>query len=267
MTLTEHAAYSDQGGFWQEVLQMQRSTETDSKEMRPRVDCFGRAFAGSQRQIQTWVNLRPVELSNKTLEVLSLSPSPPPESKLRWVSPLASDRFAEYRDEEFLCVLGLKDLSNELREFWPKGGPSWDALGVLNSPSGQGFVLVEAKSHSTELQSECKAKDPESLKKIQESLTKTQAWLGVSDLEPRGWMKPFYQAANRLAHLYFLRSRGIQAWLVNVYFLNDPHFGDTAPRSPEDWNAPIEAVERALGLAGKQVRFTAQSFLEATDCY
>lgn len=38
------------------------------------------------------------------------------------------------------------------------------------------------------------------------------------------WTERFYQYANRLAFLYFLREvNGIEAYLVFLYFLNDPH--------------------------------------------
>ena len=63
---------------------------------------------------------------------------------ITWRSPLRSDDFAEYRDADFLKVVGLEEWSGALAEFWPQRGPQWDALGVSN----QGDVLlVEAKAH------------------------------------------------------------------------------------------------------------------------
>jgi hypothetical protein len=231
---------------------------------RRRVDDFGRAYAGSQRQIQTYVNLRPLELSYKVLKVLS--PPPAQNSTLRWVSPLAREKFVEYRDEEFLRVLGLERLASDLREFWPEGGPSWDALGVIETGSRPGCVLVEAKSHISELVSQCQATNPRSLKKIQKALEEAKGWLRV----PRcvDWTERFYQSANRLAFLRFLRSRGIEAWLVAVYFLSDPHFKDPPPpHSPAEWEPAIDDMKQALGLSGRDVPYTGKVFLEASGGY
>ncbi|SRR6266567_4813355 len=229
-----------------------------------RVNEFGRAFAGSQRQIQTYPNLRPVELSHKVLELLR--PPPYPSIRLKWVSPLATENFKEYRDEDFLRVLGLQEHASALREYWPEGGPSWDALAQLELDSGISVVLVEAKSHISELNSQCQAQNPESVAKIAEALSETKNWLSVEHC--CDWTKPYYQTANRFAHLHFLRKNAIQAWLVNVYFLNDPHFTDgTAPREPGEWQLAIEDVAKALGLQGRDVPYTGKLYLQASKGY
>jgi len=95
-------------------------------ETKPeRIDATGRARAGSQRQLQTYVNCRRDEFSQKVLA--SLDPSPGLDARLCWRSPLADDKFKEYRDAEFLERLRLT-CSTELKEFWPGRGPCWDAL-------------------------------------------------------------------------------------------------------------------------------------------
>lgn len=243
---------------------MRDSSGKAGAERQRRVNEFGRAFAGSQRHIQTYVNLRPVELSHKVLEVLPAKLQS--NAMLRWVSPLATENLVECRDEEFLHVLGLDEHINALREYWPDGGPSWDALGRLESDSGNGIVLVEAKSHISELKSECQAESLESLGKIVKALAETKEWLNVD--QSCDWTKPYYQSANRYALLYFFRKRAIETWLVNVYFLNDPHFKNpTAPRTPEEWKPAIENVAKALGLPGRDVPHTAKLFLEASEGY
>ena len=88
-------------------------------EMKRRVDEFGRAFAGSQLQIQTYVNCRRGQLDAAILNAL-------PElaergASLEWVSPLAEKRFVECHDGSFLSALGLQDSAGLLVEFWPKG--------------------------------------------------------------------------------------------------------------------------------------------------
>ena len=94
-----------------------------------RIDELGRANAGSQLQIQIYVNRRSEELSQEVIQGLpdlaSLHPC------LNWVSPLEKDRFAEYQDSAFLKACGLKHLSHDLSAFWPRGGLVWDALSSI----------------------------------------------------------------------------------------------------------------------------------------
>ena len=94
--------------------------------MTDRTDPAGRAFAGSQRQIQTYVNLHPDALNAAILRAFPELGKASVE--LEWVSPLEKDGFAEYRDEAFLAALGRSDLAAALAAFWPRGGPQWDAL-------------------------------------------------------------------------------------------------------------------------------------------
>jgi hypothetical protein len=92
-----------------------------------------------------------------------------------WVSPLASDKFLEYRDADFLSALELDDLAPKLAQFWPQKGPCWDALGRMQPQTGAcpgTVILIEAKSHLPEMYgSGCQASSPRSLALIEESLT------------------------------------------------------------------------------------------------
>jgi hypothetical protein len=92
------------------------------------------------------------------------------------VSPLATDTYSEYQDSEFLERVGLGGLSPRLREFWPRGGPCWDALAKIKG----GCVLVEAKSHVPEIYGGGCGASAESRQKIQAALDATKTWLGVS---------------------------------------------------------------------------------------
>jgi hypothetical protein len=59
------------------------------------------------------------------------------------------------------------------------------------------------------------------------------------------WKGPLYQSANRLAYLYFFREiLQIEAWLVNVYFTDDPH----SPTSRATWQRGICDVKKSLGI-------------------
>ena len=110
-----------------------------------RVDSSGRAHAGSQRQIQTYVNERTEALNSAVAQ--SLSQYNLDEQDIHWVSPLAADTYSEYRDSEFLERVGYGHLAPALRKFWPRNGPCWDALARIEG----GCILIEAKSHVTEI--------------------------------------------------------------------------------------------------------------------
>ena len=92
--------------------------------MSARTDEAGRAYKGSQLQIQIYVNRRCDELNAQVTQTFPELAS----AHFHWVSPLEEQRYLEYRDEDFLKVLGLSRLQEELTRFWPRGGPCWDAL-------------------------------------------------------------------------------------------------------------------------------------------
>jgi len=71
-------------------------------------------------------------------------------------------------------------------------------------------------------------------------------------------MENYYQTANRYAHLYFLRTMGVPAWLINVYFTNDK---SVEPTTPDEWRKTLERVRERMGLGGKLVPFTSELFL------
>src|SRR5437016_14657115 len=77
-------------------------------DMRRRVDDSGRAFKGSQRSVQYYVNRAPEELNGAIQRELPNLPPP-----ITWVSPLEAERYAEYQDKAFLEALRRPDL-------WPK---------------------------------------------------------------------------------------------------------------------------------------------------
>jgi len=213
------------------------------KSNRNRCDASGRAFAGSQRQIQCYVNEQQGVLDRAISDALSLP------STITWASPLRSDRYREYKDSAFLRVLGLDRLRTDLSLFWPRGGPVWDALAVVSGAS-QGVLLLEAKSHVPEISgSGCGAKADHSIQEIDASLAMTKLWLGASS--GADWKGEFYQTANRFAHLYFFREvLHMSAWLVNVYFTADPH----CPTSRAQWDVAVADVKKALGISATPFR-------------
>ena len=159
---------------------------------------------------------------------------------IKWVSPLKSDDYAEYRDGGFLDVLGQGQLKNALSEFWPKRGPQWDALGLFEGKP----VLVEAKAHLDEFFSPPTQASQASFAKISASLEDVAARLNVRS--GTDWTKVFFQYANRIAHLDFLRRNGIEAHLLFVSFIQDTDMG--GPATAEEWHVAFRTADYALGL-------------------
>jgi len=118
---------------------------TEEAQTGARVDASGAAYKGSQLQTQIYANARTEELDAAVRDAL---PTLPADAHFEWRSPLAAERYREYRDGAFLRALELDRLRAELREFWPTGGPRWDALATVTIPrSAQpGVLLVEGKS-------------------------------------------------------------------------------------------------------------------------
>jgi hypothetical protein len=160
---------------------------------------------------------------------------------LTWVSPLRSDDYAEYRDAYFLEQVGVGHLSPALSAFWPGRGPQWDALARSDA---QDILLVEAKAHVDELCSSPTDASEESRKKIEAALADTAAYLGAKPRAP--WSQLFYQLANRLAHLHFLRKNECKAWLVLVNFVGDDKM--KGPASAAEWEVAYQVAWHVLGV-------------------
>jgi hypothetical protein len=190
---------------------------------------------GSQKWLQRAVNRGPAVLDRLILPRLANA------SHISWRSPLADHKFAEYRDSEFLRRIGAEHLTSNLMKFWPRRGPQWDGLAV--SDAGD-VLLVEAKAHIGELCSPATQASPSSRKTIERALKDTISYVRAKPNAP--WSGAFYQLANRLAHLYFLRKHGLKAWLVLINFVGDDDM--SGPRSEREWNAAYQVVWHVLGV-------------------
>lgn len=137
-----------------------------------------------------------------------------------WLSPRASDQFAEYRDLSFLKLVGCEHLHCRLLEFWPNKGPRWDALAVTATGA---VLLVEAKAHIDEIsaQTMTSANSLKSRDLITKSLRRAQKVFSKSNKVDWG-TTPLFQMANRLAHLMFLHENHVKAGLVFISFTNAP---------------------------------------------
>jgi hypothetical protein len=161
---------------------------------------------------------------------------------IEWLSPLASDDFAESRDRGFLQRIGHPELAPKLGDFWPARGPQWDALARSD---GGDIILVEAKAHIDELCSPPTQASEASRAKIEAALSFAAVACGAV---PRAaWSGLFYQLANRLAHLHLLRSEGISAYLVLVNFIRDTDMA--GPTSEAEWKAAYRVAYHVMGLS------------------
>jgi hypothetical protein len=214
-----------------------------------RVHDHGAAYAGSQLQTQLYVNRRTDALDGAIRnEFRELN-----GAALEWRSPLASDNYCEYWDRAFLERVDLGHHAADLKAFWPTGGPHWDALAVAHRPDDTrpGVLLVEGKSYPDEFYGSGCAAQPGSMSRqlIEKSLGRTQQRIGVTGRTPADWCGPLYQSANRLAHLYWLRSLGVRAWLVHLLFTDDPH----GPTNAQQWAEAVRKTNDELGVTGKRV--------------
>ena len=220
------------------------------------------ANRGSRKWLQILVNCRPQLLDGAIAQRL-----PEPPGAVDWRSPLVSDHYAQYRDQSFVDRLTgsphfrqpSPQTPSELSGFWPRFGPQWDALAVTDK--GQ-ILLVEAKAHIPEMvTASSQARGESARQQIQQSLNAVKIFLNSKS--PADWSTGFYQYANRLAHLYWLRElNGHDAWLVNLFFLNDAEMN--GPKSIEEWQAAIRLQETFLGVRqGPQANYALNPWVGA----
>lgn len=198
----------------------------------------GPAKRGSQKWLQTLVNECPGLVNRRLHDFLELSEG----ESVHWVSPLESDDYAEYRDQDFITKLGVSLDRVSLKSFWPRSGPVWDGLARTDR---RDLILVEAKAHIPELVSTPTGARGKSLVKIRESLDKTKLFYGSRS--GGDWATCFYQYANRLSHLYLLRElNGLEAYLLLVCFVNDEEMN--GPTNELEWEGAIQLMESFLGV-------------------
>lgn len=208
----------------------------------------GKATQGSRLYLQQYM----VNAKDKLSEmIIAASPSlvtfAENKAKIDWKSPLEKEDFYEYRDD-FLKVLGLEyetyaEAKMKLEQFWPKKGPQWDGLAVVNGINGQkGFLLIEAKAHLDETKSDLKAVSDESVKIIEKSISRAQ---GYYEIQPNDWTKHYYQLGNRIAYLYFMNEiLNIPTWLVLINFTD----GEYKKTDLQEWLKHYNQIYINMGI-------------------
>jgi hypothetical protein len=175
---------------------------------------------------------------------------------VEWRSPRADDGYAEYRDQAFLDLVGIALPKRRLDDFWPSGGPQWDALG--RAASGEA-ILVEAKAHVAELLSSPTQATDTSAAMIRRALSEAASAFGVSS--GPDWSRTFYQYANRVAHAWFLAEvNQVPVRLVFVHFIGDVDMD--GPLTRREWEAAVTVLQGALGLRGRMPRYVTDVFID-----
>ena len=206
------------------------------------------------------MNRRPHIIDNAIAKAIGLEH----DETIEWLSPLESDRFAEYQDHAFLERLCISPKHRCLDCFWPKGGPKWD--GLAKTSRGR-RLLIEEKANIPEFNSSPSEASGESLHRIRRALDETRCFFKVRS--KTDWTKCFYQYANRLAHLYFLKKlNGIKVALVFVYFVGDTTVPGRDPVSREGWQTAIELARDHLGIRARRKwrrKNVADVFIDVVD--
>lgn len=218
------------------------------------------ARKGSQRWLQVAVEKSPAVLGEPISAALNLGE----HGTIEWLSPLRSTKFVEYQDESTFDLLELELPNRPLRDFWPQRGPRWD--GVARTSNGD-ILLVEAKAHIPELVSpRSKATEP-AKGRIAQSVRDVQQALSPKSVGHVDWTGTFYQYANRIAHLHFLRQdNGVRAHLVNVYFLNATDV--MGPTVREEWDGALKVVETYLGVGRHRMsKYMHKVFVDAAPLF
>ena len=182
----------------------------------------------------------------RTLDAAVASSFDAPIDSVSWLDyPLAaSGRETEYQGLNFLPP-ELSRVRAAWRDVWPTRGrqQTWDAVGRL----GDAWLLVEAKANHPEFCSPPTTATGAGRAVIERTLGRVKRRLGVHRFF--AWTGSYYQYANRLAMLWFLRDHGVDARLVGIYFIGDTFPDATpSPASRRVWEQLIDARRLTLGL-------------------
>jgi hypothetical protein len=167
---------------------------------------------------------------------------------------------AELKGLDFLTGPEYGGVRAAWKKFWPQSGTAqnWDAVGwLIKGGKRRGLILVEAKGHTGELRSKCQAKGG-AKSKIEAALAKVKEHVGAP--KDADWLNRYYQYANRLAVLDFLRKEKIKTRLVFVYFYGDKFRDgqtrkgkdDVCPTGKDGWKRALDAQDKHLGLPGNR---------------
>ena len=166
----------------------------------------------------------------------------------------------EYKKREFfekIPEIFTTEILSELKKdkFGSKLNQNWDGIFWVEKV----VYLVEAKAYAKEMISDCQSDNKNSLSDIERYFKETREFFNISS--DKDWKKTYYQMANRIAFLKLLMSNGVEARLVNIYFIDgyekkvkDPESEkyytiQNKNTSQEEWEKAITEEENYLGTS------------------
>jgi hypothetical protein len=163
-------------------------------------------------------------------------------------TPLKDDK--EFSGLEFIPNAQVQE---KWKSYWAQTGNSqnWDAVGKVHFDNRDEWLLVEAKGHLGEIESNCGATNPTSKKKIFSALGKASQAFGNQSKPVENWLEDYYQYANRLAVLYFLMKEcvpAVNARLLFVYFYGENRENLKCPQNDQEWLPAIQEMNDWLGV-------------------
>jgi hypothetical protein len=157
----------------------------------------------------------------------------------------------DFLDDHFVGTERKQAAIKAWEVFWPQSGnpPQWDGIAIAYRGEKPHYLLFEAKAHSNELRSSCKA-SYESKLKIEQAFEQTRAELDIES--DNDWKRHYYQIANRIAVCNFLNQQDISTYLVNLYFMGERNSlfptNSNCPNNVEGWEEEIQSQYNYLGL-------------------
>lgn len=191
----------------------------------------GRGIKGSKYWMQTIINS---EMKSELEKQIGIG-------KINWLSPLAEDDYAEYKLNQNYIV-NLIGIPKTFYDFWPSNQPQWDAIGMTKDE----IVLVEAKAHLQELNSNLSAKSEESKILINESMRKVfDKYFSNGNFDK--WTRGYYQLGNRLTFLKtmndLLETDGRKIKLVLLNIVGDYTY---RPTSETEWKKSYRDIFKEM---------------------
>lgn len=200
-----------------------------------------------------------------------------PDSEIHWLdygfdnSMISGDK--EYKQREFFESIPKIFTPEVMAEFEKDDfgeilNQNWDGIFWVDKT----VYLVEAKAHTEEIKSDCKATSKSAISKIDWCFEETKHSFNI--LSTNDWKRNYYQMANRIVFLYLLKKHNIEARLVNIYFVDGyekkvvPPVSDklyiiqNKNASKEDWEKNIKKEEDYLGISNLNDKWIFSVFVD-----
>jgi len=205
---------------------------------------------GSEFHLLRWLGRHRNDLNKRVKDLLNIT-------NITWLD-FNFDKTKDIPDKELIGLEFLKkdelNYENVLKIWkkeWPQSGNSmnWDLVGYTIQNNIKTWLLIEAKAHLNELKQDCGASSSISIEKIKTALSNAAKNNGIVISEDKPWTKKFYQFANRIYVLDLLKRNGINAKLINLYFVGDMISNNRkSPKSRNEWQSKIKEMKDYLSV-------------------